>query len=49
MIEVDLVVRITAEDDSEADEVLRAIAAAGNLYPDTPVVSITETRRELAR
>ena len=49
MIEVDLTVYITADDDAQADRLLAQIRELGTDFPDTPMVSIQETRREAER
>lgn len=40
---------ITAENDDEVDAVYAAIRAVARDWPDTPIVQIRETQRELVR
>lgn len=49
MIEVRAILSILAADDEEADVVYRALHAINRLHPETPVVNVTETSRELVR
>lgn len=49
MIEVRAIVTILAADDAEADAVYAALHAVNRIYPDTPVVNITETERKVVR
>ena len=49
MIEVRATLSILAADDEEADLVYRALDAINRAHPETPVVQVTETSRELVR
>ena len=49
MIEVRATLSILAADDEEADKVYKALHAINRLYPETPVIQISETSRELVR
>ena len=49
MIEARATISILAADDEEADKVYKALHAINRLYPETPVIQISETSRELVR
>lgn len=46
MIEADATLRITAATDDEIDAIYQAVNALARDWPATPIVQITETRRE---
>jgi hypothetical protein len=47
MIEARATITIVARDDAEADAVYAALHAVNRRWPETPVVGITETSREV--
>lgn len=49
MIQVLATLSIIAVDDAEADAVLKTLMSTTNSWPDTPVVQVNETSREIMR